>query len=384
MLDWMDVSNLLKSMEIGPLDLDTTGVLVGESQETNVQLPGGHESQLFDYDSYNNAQDLGQGIFEHQDNTYDADNDFTSEQESKAHSGDSQLDLSKNLPTHTTNTASPSKQRTALQSIASSTIESQNNSISSGTDYKGLSRHQDSSEKENILETIGMPPPSHFTRPNPQHEKSHDTIESSIIETSTDATELSTNIPDGQTGGEMKEENPEESPVTRAFRKAKMEDLEIAMQTAREILLTVKESLDKAINSEKYLELQRDMVTHKKKLVETLAKSRAPRTVIGVVGDTGAGKSSVINALLEEEQLVPTSGMRACTAVVTEISYNPLTPQTPQPYRAEIEFISYDEWNGELQILYENLKSDQNKKSSGLSDEAEVAWGKLKAVYPFK
>ena len=46
------------------------------------------------------------------------------------------------------------------------------------------------------------------------------------------------------------------------------------------------------------------------------------KTVIGVVGNTGAGKSSVINAMLDEERLVPTNCMRACTAVVTEISYN--------------------------------------------------------------
>ena len=46
------------------------------------------------------------------------------------------------------------------------------------------------------------------------------------------------------------------------------------------------------------------------------------RTIIGVVGNTGAGKSSVINAMLDEERLVPTNCMRACTAVVTEISYN--------------------------------------------------------------
>lgn len=37
------------------------------------------------------------------------------------------------------------------------------------------------------------------------------------------------------------------------------------------------------------------------------------KTVIGVVGNTGAGKSSVINAMLEEERLVPTNCMRACT-----------------------------------------------------------------------
>jgi hypothetical protein len=36
-------------------------------------------------------------------------------------------------------------------------------------------------------------------------------------------------------------------------------------------------------------------------------------TVIGVVGNTGAGKSSVINAMLDEERLVPVSCLRACS-----------------------------------------------------------------------
>ncbi|KAK2738178.1 hypothetical protein FQN57_007153 [Myotisia sp. PD_48] len=46
-----------------------------------------------------------------------------------------------------------------------------------------------------------------------------------------------------------------------------------------------------------------------------------PKVMIGVVGSTGAGKSSVINAIMEEECLVPTSSMKACTAAITEISY---------------------------------------------------------------
>lgn len=41
--------------------------------------------------------------------------------------------------------------------------------------------------------------------------------------------------------------------------------------------------------------------------------------VIGVVGDTGAGKSSCLNALLGEEEVLPQSGMRACTACVVEV-----------------------------------------------------------------
>lgn len=66
----------------------------------------------------------------------------------------------------------------------------------------------------------------------------------------------------------------------------------------------------------------------------------AERVIIGVVGSTGAGKSSVINALLDEECLAPTNYMRACTAVVTEIQYNDSTDPASK-YKAEVEFIRY-------------------------------------------
>jgi len=67
---------------------------------------------------------------------------------------------------------------------------------------------------------------------------------------------------------------------------------------------------------------------------------RVERVIIGVVGSTGAGKSSVINALLDEECLVPTNCMRACTAVITEIQGNDSVDEASK-YRAEIEFIRY-------------------------------------------
>lgn len=56
------------------------------------------------------------------------------------------------------------------------------------------------------------------------------------------------------------------------------------------------------------------------KSCDKLQAQAAPQpSVVGVVGSTGAGKSSVINAILDEECLVPTNCMRACTAVITEI-----------------------------------------------------------------
>ncbi|USW48465.1 Putative P-loop containing nucleoside triphosphate hydrolase, dynamin [Septoria linicola] len=78
------------------------------------------------------------------------------------------------------------------------------------------------------------------------------------------------------------------------------------------------------------------------------------RTVVGVVGNTGAGKSSVINAMLDEERLVPTNCMRACTAVVTELSYNYSNIDTAK-YRAEIEFIKPEEWRKELNVLFQEV-----------------------------
>ena len=107
------------------------------------------------------------------------------------------------------------------------------------------------------------------------------------------------------------------------------------------------------------------------------------KTVIGVVGNTGAGKSSVINAMLDEERLVPTNCMRACTAVVTEISYN----YHQQPYCAEIEFISAEDWAKELNVLFQDLLDGDGKVSRECANEdtdAGVAYAKIKAVYPQK
>lgn len=107
------------------------------------------------------------------------------------------------------------------------------------------------------------------------------------------------------------------------------------------------------------------------------------KTVIGVVGNTGAGKSSVINAMLDEERLVPTNCMRACTAVVTEISYN----HGDKPYRAQIEFISRADWEKELTTLFQDLLDGDGKVSRDASNgdsDAGIAYAKIKAVYPRK
>lgn len=115
-----------------------------------------------------------------------------------------------------------------------------------------------------------------------------------------------------------------------------------------------------------------------------LKAQKAGRTVIAVAGGTGAGKSSLINAVLDEEKLLPTNGMRACTAVITEVSWNDIE-DPEQAYRAEVEFVSPDEWISELRLMYDELLDDNGQLIPSWRDkttEAGVAYDKVEALYP--
>ncbi|OAP64869.1 hypothetical protein AYL99_00841 [Fonsecaea erecta] len=106
------------------------------------------------------------------------------------------------------------------------------------------------------------------------------------------------------------------------------------------------------------------------------------KTIIGVLGATGAGKSSLINAIVDEECFVPTSCMGACTAVVTEISYS---RPGDSPYVAEVEFISRDDWRRTLEVLFQDLLNSSGQvfpECMNENSEAGIAYAQVKAVYP--
>ncbi|RMY69573.1 hypothetical protein D0863_06362 [Hortaea werneckii] len=89
------------------------------------------------------------------------------------------------------------------------------------------------------------------------------------------------------------------------------------------------------------------------------------RTVVGVVGNTGAGKSSVINAMLDEERLVPTNSRHQDTVP---------------------RFISSNQkkWRKELKILFDEVFDENGtitREISNPDSQAGIAYAKIRAVY---
>nr|OQO23831.1 hypothetical protein B0A51_09775 [Rachicladosporium sp. CCFEE 5018] len=162
---------------------------------------------------------------------------------------------------------------------------------------------------------------------------------------------------------------------------------ELLMQTSPE-RLEAAERASVAVLSEieqplRTLPADEDAQSWLSQIEDVLKQASRTRTVVGVVGNTGAGKSSVINAILDEERLVPTNCMRACTAVVTEMSYNYSTAEGAR-YRAEIEFIRPEDWERELKILFKEIFDHEGhilKEAQNPESDAGIAYAKIRAVY---
>ncbi|XP_034150885.1 nuclear GTPase SLIP-GC-like isoform X1 [Esox lucius] len=103
------------------------------------------------------------------------------------------------------------------------------------------------------------------------------------------------------------------------------------------------------------------------------------KEMVGVFGKTGAGKSSLINAILGKTKLLPSGNQGACTSVMIQVEANMIN----EKYIAEIEFITVQDWKDELWSI---LRVKSGKEEEDEDKEIDVEDGdedyqKIKALY---
>lgn len=79
------------------------------------------------------------------------------------------------------------------------------------------------------------------------------------------------------------------------------------------------------------------------------------------------------------------NSMRACTAVITEIAHN-TSDREDENYRAEIHFITKDDWIKELRVMLADMAVGQDTlvaEHTTSESEAGIAYDKIRAVHPF-
>uniref|UniRef100_A0A8C2IT55 Dynamin N-terminal domain-containing protein n=1 Tax=Cyprinus carpio TaxID=7962 RepID=A0A8C2IT55_CYPCA len=96
--------------------------------------------------------------------------------------------------------------------------------------------------------------------------------------------------------------------------------------------------------------------------MDKMDKDQRRKETIGVFGKTGQGKSSLLNAILGLDYLLPSGCFGACTSVVTQVEANLIDSN----YTAEIELISKEELENEI---------------TSTDDRTETVIERIKALY---
>lgn len=105
------------------------------------------------------------------------------------------------------------------------------------------------------------------------------------------------------------------------------------------------------------------------------------RVRIALVGTTGAGKSTFLNAVLGQE-ILPVGVMHPCTAFVTGVSYSP-----EKNYNITVQFCTSQEWQSDVESLIVALQPGESDDDGEGRTESkrliEATKKRVRAVYGF-
>ncbi|XP_028342225.1 nuclear GTPase SLIP-GC-like, partial [Physeter macrocephalus] len=106
------------------------------------------------------------------------------------------------------------------------------------------------------------------------------------------------------------------------------------------------------------------------RLLALIEKPSLDPIYVGLFGSSGAGKSSLINAIIQQAMFLPVSGESICTSCIVQVSSG-----CCEQYEAKIHLLSNQEWKEELKNLTKLLHRPEE-----LGREDEAAWDREDAV----